>query len=386
MGWAVLYIAFGVVALWLLGEVLLQYKARLRWRLVAFFGFLLVVIGVLMPSVPVIALGTLAFATGQTFVTLSFRRGFSTGWALGGGPGSSRRRRELGPGEMQPMDPLPEPPMPAQLPPADTPVDGVRVIEAGPGDYEGGYASEGASALSGEPAEQPYQDAYPGSYGGDPAVGVGAGQGDPLGTGGAGGFGDEIYAAQGGQQAGSGYGDGYQDPYQQQGYGTTGDGVGYLQAEQPYATTYGGQDATETYSAYPGGAYQGAGSEGQGGQGSADPYADYAATQAFPATDGQPPGQADGYPTTYTTGYAADPSAGQWSDGQSYYQETPPGGVWVPQQREAGNPADAGYDYQAQQQQQQQQQQQPGGYPQQDGYDANGQPQQGYYYNNDQRY
>ncbi|MET7317817.1 hypothetical protein ABZX83_21070, partial [Streptomyces thermoviolaceus] len=31
MGWAVLYIAFGVVALWLLGEVLLQYKARLRW-------------------------------------------------------------------------------------------------------------------------------------------------------------------------------------------------------------------------------------------------------------------------------------------------------------------------------------------------------------------
>ncbi|CAM5566788.1 hypothetical protein SVIOM74S_02521 [Streptomyces violarus] len=29
MGWAVLYIAFGIVALWLLGEVLLQYKARL---------------------------------------------------------------------------------------------------------------------------------------------------------------------------------------------------------------------------------------------------------------------------------------------------------------------------------------------------------------------
>ncbi len=33
MGWTVLHIAFGVVALWLLGEVLLQYKARLRWRL-----------------------------------------------------------------------------------------------------------------------------------------------------------------------------------------------------------------------------------------------------------------------------------------------------------------------------------------------------------------
>ena len=43
MGWTVLYIAFGIVALWLLGEVLLQYKARLRWRLLAFAGFLGVV-------------------------------------------------------------------------------------------------------------------------------------------------------------------------------------------------------------------------------------------------------------------------------------------------------------------------------------------------------
>ncbi|NEE47310.1 hypothetical protein G3M55_22220, partial [Streptomyces sp. SID8455] len=93
MGWTVLYIAFGLVALWLLGEVLLQYKARLRWRLLAFGGFLGVVMGVLLASVPVIVVGTLAFATGQTYVTLSFRRGFSTGWAIGGSPGESRRRR-----------------------------------------------------------------------------------------------------------------------------------------------------------------------------------------------------------------------------------------------------------------------------------------------------
>ncbi|TQK43945.1 hypothetical protein FBY35_5422 [Streptomyces sp. SLBN-118] len=93
MGWTVLYIAFGVVALWLLGEVLLQYKARLRWRLLAFAGFLAVVFGVLLPSVLVIALGAVAFAVGQTYVTLSFRRGFSTGWALGGSPGESPRRR-----------------------------------------------------------------------------------------------------------------------------------------------------------------------------------------------------------------------------------------------------------------------------------------------------
>ncbi|MEN8653254.1 hypothetical protein ABCR94_22315 [Streptomyces sp. 21So2-11] len=93
MGWTVLYIAFGVVALWLLGEVLLQYKARLRWRLLAFTGFLGVVIGVLLPSVFVIAAGAVAFAIGQLYVTLSFRRGFSTGWAIGGKPGESRRRK-----------------------------------------------------------------------------------------------------------------------------------------------------------------------------------------------------------------------------------------------------------------------------------------------------
>ncbi|MET8215279.1 hypothetical protein [Streptomyces hirsutus] len=82
MGWTVLYIAFGVVALWLLGEVLLQYKARLRWRLLAFGGFLGVVLGVLIPSVVVIGLGAIAFAIGQTYVTLSFRRGFAAGWAV----------------------------------------------------------------------------------------------------------------------------------------------------------------------------------------------------------------------------------------------------------------------------------------------------------------
>ncbi|BFO20768.1 hypothetical protein SHKM778_71560 [Streptomyces sp. KM77-8] len=82
MGWTVLYIAFGIVALWLLGEVLLQYKARLRWRLLAFGGFLGVVLGVLIPSVVVIGLGAAAFAVGQTYVTLSFRRGFAAGWAV----------------------------------------------------------------------------------------------------------------------------------------------------------------------------------------------------------------------------------------------------------------------------------------------------------------
>ncbi|MEU9169369.1 hypothetical protein AB0D34_16430 [Streptomyces sp. NPDC048420] len=102
MGWTVLYIAFGFVALWLLGEVLLQYKARLRWRVLAFVGFLGVVLGVLISQVVVIGLGAIAFAVGQTYVTLSFRRGFEQGWAvnppaaLEGLTGGKKSRRERG--------------------------------------------------------------------------------------------------------------------------------------------------------------------------------------------------------------------------------------------------------------------------------------------------
>ncbi|MFD5816363.1 hypothetical protein [Streptomyces sp. NPDC127038] len=94
MGLTVLYLAFGIVALWLLGEVLLQYKARLRFRLLAFVGFLGVVLGVLMHSVPVIGLGAAAFTVGQTYVTLSFRQGFAQGWAIKG-PGAEDRPGKL---------------------------------------------------------------------------------------------------------------------------------------------------------------------------------------------------------------------------------------------------------------------------------------------------
>ncbi|MEV7444322.1 hypothetical protein AB0O22_24845 [Streptomyces sp. NPDC091204] len=98
MGMTVLYIAFGFVALWLLAEVLMQYKARLRWRLLAFAGFLGVVAGVVLPSVLVIGVGAAAFAVGQTLVTLSFRKGFVAGWALrrGGEPVRQSRRRRSG--------------------------------------------------------------------------------------------------------------------------------------------------------------------------------------------------------------------------------------------------------------------------------------------------
>ncbi|MFD5622813.1 hypothetical protein [Streptomyces yangpuensis] len=104
MGMTVLYIAFGIVALWLLAEVLMQYKARLRWRLLAFAGFLGVVAGVILPSVPVIGAGAAAFAVGQTLVTLSFRKGFVAGWALrrGGEPVRKTGRRRSGTATAEP--------------------------------------------------------------------------------------------------------------------------------------------------------------------------------------------------------------------------------------------------------------------------------------------
>ncbi|PTM91579.1 MULTISPECIES: hypothetical protein [unclassified Streptomyces] len=282
MGWTVLYIAFGIVALWLLGEVLLQYKARLRWRLLAFAGFLGVVIGVLIPSVFVIGLGAAAFAVGQTYVTLSFRRGFSAGWAVkrpeAGEP--TKRRR----GKADHRDPT------------------LEVSDLEPGD--GGYGEQAAypqenPAFSGEDdfdrddvftparAEQPMAmdstavyEPQPlpddtGSYGvyNDPAY---AGAADPSY---AGATGQDQYAtaAQGADQT---YGYDYSGYDQQQyGYDTTG--------QQQYAAYSDPYIGTQTY----GGGYDtGYGQYGQQGYGQ-DQYA--------------------------TGGYG----------------QTPAGGVWVPQQR-----------------------------------------------------
>ncbi|SBU88725.1 hypothetical protein YW5DRAFT_00317 [Streptomyces sp. Ncost-T6T-1] len=278
MGWTVLYIAFGLVALWLLGEVLLQYKARLRWRLLAFAGFLGVVAGVLLASVPVIVVGTLAFATGQTFVTLSFRRGFSTGWAIGGNPGESRRRKGGGEGaatkeptlEVSDLE-VAEPDAPAGYdgPPAAPPAPSLYATEPLPDDtgQYGVYGDTGYDTNShahqdqghdADPSAQPQYAAYDPytGYGQQPAQDPYAGTYD-YGTG------EQSYAA-------------YSDPY----IGTTNQ-----------APSYG-------YDAY------GNGYDSQGGQQSyADPYAQ---------------------------SYGADP----YGTG-AYATDTPPGGVWVPQQRDA---------------------------------------------------
>ncbi|WP_455355555.1 hypothetical protein [Streptomyces sp. SYSU K217416] len=269
MGWTVLYIAFGVVALWLLGEVLLQYKARLRWRLLAFVGFVGVVFGVLLSSVIVIGVGAIAFAIGQTYVTLSFRRGFSTGWAIGGNPGASRRRKSGGEAAPRPeptlevsdlaYEPVPEP--------AEAAAD---VYEPQPlpddtGQY--GVYRESAFATAAESGDQ----------GGGYDAGAGAGAGT------------SAYA-------------GYYDPQ------------GQNQSDQ-------GQDA-----------YAGAGQYDYGtGQQQYAAYSDpYIGTQQYSPYDyGTAGGQ------QYAEPYAQQPQP---------YGETPPGGVWVPQQRDGEEPYAAGAD------------------------------------------
>ncbi|MBM9622085.1 hypothetical protein [Streptomyces zhihengii] len=287
MGWTVLYIAFGIVALWLLGEVLLQYKARLRWRLLAFGGFLCVVIGVLLPSVLVIALGAAAFAVGQTYVTLSFRRGFSTGWAIGGKPGASRRRRSGG-GPQAEREPT---------------------LEVSDLSYEQG-PDEGRPAAGAPEAPEVYEpEPMPddtGQYGvySPQAYGQDGGhrQGDPGQDAGHGQDGGHAYAA---GAAGYGAYDAYGDYGQQQ--------EGYPSAP---AASYDYGTGQQQYPAYD------------------DPYAQ-GGQQQYAAQAGY-----------YDAGSYADPYAQHPTD-------TPPGGVWVPQQRDngqgvppmpQGQPSPYGYD------------------------------------------
>ncbi|MZE79999.1 hypothetical protein [Streptomyces xinghaiensis] len=287
MGWTVLYIAFGVVALWLLGEVLLQYKARLRWRLLAFAGFSCVVVGVLLiPSVVLIGIGAMAFAVGQTFVTLSFRRGFSTGWAIGGKPGASKRRKG-DPGNR--AEPTLE----------------VSDLEALPDGGE--FPDDGAFPDDGG---RPEREPEPAVYRPEPL---------PDDTGEYGVYGDTRYGDPGRDTGRGGYGEyaGYDD-----GYGTyvgTGAATGQAGGQTGYGQGQGTYDyQTAQYGGYAD-PYSGAGDQGYG--------------QGY-APDGGAYGAADPYagaPYQAADPYAADPYA-------QPYSETPPGGVWVPQQRDGAGP------------------------------------------------
>ncbi|MEU3608685.1 hypothetical protein AB0E83_25050 [Streptomyces sp. NPDC035033] len=271
MGWTVLYIAFGLVALWLLGEVLLQYKARLRWRILAFCGFLGVVVGVLLPSVAVIITGAVGFAVGQTFVTLSFRRGFSTGWAIGGNPGASRRRK--------------------------------AASEAGPTLEVSGLSYEGDGPDAGEPRA-----------GHDEPTSVHEPQPLPEDTGQYGVYGGGQHDRTAQAPAYGGYDTG---SYDTGSYAASGHGTGAYPAD-PYAP--GGHAPaglnTPAYDPYAAGYEQQPGYD-YGTAGGPQQYAAYSDPYIGPGTDGQ----------QYTS-YYGDPYA------PSYTYDTPPGGVWVPQQRD----------------------------------------------------
>ncbi|MFB7471101.1 hypothetical protein [Kitasatospora sp. NPDC056184] len=88
IGYLLLYAALAVVALWLVAELLFQNRAPLHWRGLALAGFLAVAAGMAIGSVPVIGAGAAMFAVGQTFVTLSVKRGYAAGWSLRAADGS----------------------------------------------------------------------------------------------------------------------------------------------------------------------------------------------------------------------------------------------------------------------------------------------------------
>ncbi|MER7401218.1 hypothetical protein ABT373_01755 [Streptomyces sp. NPDC000070] len=280
MGWAVLYIAFGIVALWLLGEVLLQYKARLRWRLLAFVGFLGVVVGVLIPSVVVIGLGAAAFAVGQTYVTLSFRSGFSSGWAMNAPMlGGSKRRR----GERGRQEPTIE-------------VSGLEAAGGGYGDEAADHHRDAPATAYGQDDDYDRDDVFTPSRPVHPTAAettaVYEPQPVPDDTGSYGVYGETGYP---------------QGPPHDQ-YAATAQGT-----DQSYAydyTGYGqqqGYDATDQqqYAAY------------------SDPYI------GTPTYDG-----ASYDNTSYgDQQYYAQQGYGQDQYTGTYGGETPPGGVWVPQQR-----------------------------------------------------
>ncbi|MEV6107592.1 hypothetical protein AB0M28_23245 [Streptomyces sp. NPDC051940] len=282
----VLYIAFAAVTLWLLWEVLMQYKARLRWRAVALAGFLLVAAGLfVLGSRIVIGLGAVLFAWGQIKVTMSYRSGFSDGWALGPHP-EEDEEDDRPRGRRRPSEEYDGYEEPAPLPKrAGTPYEDV-------------------------PAQQEPAPAAFSPFGGGP-------QAAPAAAGAAAGY--------------DGYGNGYDTGsyattgYDTGGYSTVG---GYAQQGQDNGQIYAQNDSYAGYS---------------------DPYSgtQYAATPTYydSGTGGYDTGAAatydsGSYPTAggydqqqqYTDpGYAAqggyDPSYGQQG---GYAQD----GTWVPQQSE----------------------------------------------------
>ncbi|MFC9286880.1 hypothetical protein [Streptomyces sp. NPDC057052] len=291
MGWTVLYIAFGIVALWLLGEVLLQYKARLRWRLLAFGGFLGVVVGVLIPSVVVIGVGAAAFAVGQTYVTLSFRRGFAEGWAVSR-PGTEGTKRRRGKGEHQ--DPTLE-------------VSDLEETEGGPDPYgrDAGTPFAGDDIAYGQDK---------GAYGDDDRDDVFT----PTARGAAAAESTSVYEPQPLPDDTGSYG-----VYSDTAHAST------TQPQDQYATTAQGADQAYGYDGYSGYGQQQYG-YGSSGEQQYAAYSDpYIGTQTYGGGS---------YDAGYDQQQYPQQGYGQDQYGTGGYDGTPAGGVWVPQQRSTDDP------------------------------------------------
>ncbi|MGV4924300.1 hypothetical protein K2224_26150 [Streptomyces sp. BHT-5-2] len=349
MGWTILYIAFALVALWLLGEVLFQNKAPLRWRLLALGGFLGVVTGVLLPSVVVIALGAVAFAIGQTYVTLSVRRGYTEGWTIGGRPKPNRRRRArpsrgAAAGPNLQVSGLTEETPPDAAGSGTEPAAGDHGNHGDDGIGTGGpYAPQQDPAAPGEPPAAAPDFGYAYAYADAPTVYAPQPMPDETGTYGV--YspdarpdqpGDASYDLFGNVTAegeGHGYGEANGHAY----------GGGYGQpAGQPTGQPAGQDGYADPYPAYDDGSYH---------HGAQAPYSDpYIGAQQYaahyepyeePDPFGRPPYQPDAYDAFGgQPGHQDEQSQhGQHAQpyGQEQYPQPPPDGVWVPQQRDTGH-------------------------------------------------
>jgi hypothetical protein len=346
MLWLALYAAFGLVALWLLWEVLMQYKAPLRWRALAFVGFLCVVLGVLMPSVVVIGLGVVVFAIGQVKVTFSYRSGYSDGWVMskrgeredyddgysasspaaygdGRHGGAAYDDHPAAPpepaGGYPAYEPATAPPVPAGVPAAQDQTaqfspfgEEQAVAGAAPGPqqgYAGGYDSygNGVGYDSGSYATTSAYDS--GSYATTSAYDSGS------------------YATTSAYDTGS---HATTSGYEAGGYATNGTGInGYEQDQQIYPDA-GGYGPEHQYAGYD--------TAAPGPAGYADPYGgtEYASPAPPPpsyydSTQGGYPGYDQQQYAQYAEGYdtGQQPAYGQENYG------TPGDGVWMPQQRDA---------------------------------------------------
>ena len=316
IGLALLYLAFAVVALWLLGELLVQHRAPAHWRALALLGFLGLVAGVHQGSAAIVAVGVLAFGAGQGMVTRSVKRGDGPHWSLrgpdGGLPGPlgrvplvaqvfpaegipeaavaadpARRVGTVGPIEDEAAEPVPAQPESA-----------AEFVESQPYDGEPEYDGGLPGARIPQQTTQPYPQEYAYPYQAAEAVPPGFAQ--PAGYD-AGQY-QQEYAAQYAQQ----------QPYAQQEY-----------AQQPYAQQeYGQQEyAQQPYPQSEPGGYYGDSAPGYGYEPAAQPqpqqgYYQQPAPDDYDAVGYDPQG-------TYQYDYRPPAEYQPHADHQAEYQQQP---------------------------------------------------------------